>query len=46
MMPLLKNDGRDLGKPGLRPHYGEYYYAAFVQDPDGYRIVFYQKLFV
>lgn len=30
--------GRDNGAPGLRPHYGESYYAAFVVDPDGYRI--------
>ena len=34
----IRNDGLDLGKPGLRPHYGENYYAAFVQDLDGYRI--------
>jgi catechol 2,3-dioxygenase-like lactoylglutathione lyase family enzyme len=27
--------GRDNGKPGLRPDYGETYYAAFVLDPDG-----------
>ena len=26
------------GPPGLRPHYGETYYAAFVIDPDGYRL--------
>jgi hypothetical protein len=24
--------------PGLRPHYGKNYYAAFVVDPDGHRI--------
>jgi hypothetical protein len=24
--------------PGLRPEYGENYYAAFVIDPDGYRV--------
>lgn len=30
--------GRDNGKPGLREDYGENYYAAFVIDPDGYRI--------
>jgi catechol 2,3-dioxygenase-like lactoylglutathione lyase family enzyme len=28
--------GRDNGAPGLRPHYGPTYYAAFVIDPDGY----------
>jgi len=30
--------GRDNGKPGLRPDYGDKYYAAFVVDPDGYRL--------
>jgi catechol 2,3-dioxygenase-like lactoylglutathione lyase family enzyme len=30
--------GRDNGKPGLRPDYGANYYAAFVIDPDGYRV--------
>jgi catechol 2,3-dioxygenase-like lactoylglutathione lyase family enzyme len=30
--------GRDNGKPGLRPDYGAKYYAAFVVDPDGYRL--------
>jgi catechol 2,3-dioxygenase-like lactoylglutathione lyase family enzyme len=30
--------GRDNGKPGLRADYGDGYYAAFVVDPDGYRI--------
>lgn len=30
--------GRDNGKPGLRPHYHEHYYAAFVLDPDGHNI--------
>jgi catechol 2,3-dioxygenase-like lactoylglutathione lyase family enzyme len=30
--------GTDNGKPGLRPHFGETYYAAFVIDPDGYRL--------
>jgi catechol 2,3-dioxygenase-like lactoylglutathione lyase family enzyme len=34
----LKAGGRDNGKPGLRADYGENYYAAFVVDPDGYRI--------
>jgi catechol 2,3-dioxygenase-like lactoylglutathione lyase family enzyme len=27
--------GRDNGPPGLRPHYHESYYGAFVLDPDG-----------
>ena len=30
--------GRDNGAPGLRPHYGRNYYAAFVFDPDGANI--------
>ena len=34
----LANGGRDDGAPGLRPHYAPGYYAAFVLDPDGYRI--------
>jgi catechol 2,3-dioxygenase-like lactoylglutathione lyase family enzyme len=34
----LANGGRDNGAPGLRPDYGENYYAAFVIDPDGYRL--------
>ena len=34
----LENGGRDNGAPGLRPHYGPAYYAAFVFDPDGHRI--------
>ena len=34
----LKAGGRDNGKPGLRVDYGPGYYAAFVIDPDGYRI--------
>lgn len=32
----LKHGGTDEGAPGLRPHYGENYFAAFVKDPDGY----------
>lgn len=34
----LAAGGRDNGKPGLRPHYHEHYYAAFVLDPDGHNI--------
>jgi catechol 2,3-dioxygenase-like lactoylglutathione lyase family enzyme len=30
--------GRDNGPPGLRPHYHETYYAAFVHDADGNNI--------
>ncbi len=34
----LANGGRDNGKPGVRKDYGPDYYAAFVFDPDGYRL--------
>jgi catechol 2,3-dioxygenase-like lactoylglutathione lyase family enzyme len=34
----LQAGGKDNGKPGLRPEYSADYYAAFVVDPDGYRI--------
>jgi len=34
----LKAGGQDNGGPGLRADYGANYYAAFVVDPDGYRI--------
>jgi catechol 2,3-dioxygenase-like lactoylglutathione lyase family enzyme len=34
----LAHGGRDNGAPGLRADYGEDYYAAFVSDPDGYRL--------
>jgi catechol 2,3-dioxygenase-like lactoylglutathione lyase family enzyme len=34
----LANGGHDNGEPGLRPHYGPAYYAAFVIDPDGHPI--------
>jgi catechol 2,3-dioxygenase-like lactoylglutathione lyase family enzyme len=34
----LKAGGTDNGKPGLRKDYGDSYHAAFVIDPDGYRI--------
>ncbi len=34
----LKEGGKDNGKPGLRSDYSPKYYAAFVVDPDGYRI--------
>lgn len=34
----LESGGRDNGAPGLRPHYGESYYAAFIIDPDGHHI--------
>jgi catechol 2,3-dioxygenase-like lactoylglutathione lyase family enzyme len=31
----LAAGGTDNGAPGLRPHYHETYYAAYVHDPDG-----------
>ena len=34
----LAAGGRDNGPPGLRPDYGEHYYAAFVVDPEGHRL--------
>lgn len=34
----LAAGGKDNGAPGLRPHYHEHYYAAFVFDPDGNNI--------
>jgi catechol 2,3-dioxygenase-like lactoylglutathione lyase family enzyme len=34
----LRAGGRDNGVPGIRPQYGPDYYAAFLIDPDGYRI--------
>jgi catechol 2,3-dioxygenase-like lactoylglutathione lyase family enzyme len=34
----LAAGGRDNGEPGLRADYGETYYAAYVVDPDGYRL--------
>jgi len=34
----VEKGGMDDGPPGLRPHYGPTYYAAFVVDPDGHRL--------
>lgn len=34
----MAHGGKDNGKPGLRVDYGDNYYAAFVVDPDGYRL--------
>ncbi|WP_332697798.1 VOC family protein [Bosea sp. (in: a-proteobacteria)] len=34
----LRAGGSDNGAPGLREAYGPNYYAAFVVDPDGYRL--------
>ena len=37
-LAALAHGGRDNGAPGVRSHYHPDYYAAFVFDPDGYRI--------
>lgn len=34
----LAAGGKDNGAPGVRPHYHEHYYGAFVLDPDGHNI--------
>lgn len=34
----LLHGATDDGAPGLRPHYGDHYYAAFIIDLDGNRI--------
>ena len=34
----LRAGGRNNGAPGPRPVYDPDYYAAFIIDPDGYRI--------
>ena len=34
----LAAGGTDEGKPGLRPHYHENYYGAYVRDPDGNKL--------
>ncbi|MCI9866071.1 VOC family protein [Rhizobium skierniewicense] len=36
----MANGGTDEGAPGLRPDYGEGFYAAYVRDPDGNKIAF------
>ncbi len=30
--------GSDEGAPGLRPHYHEHYFGAYVRDPDGNKL--------
>jgi catechol 2,3-dioxygenase-like lactoylglutathione lyase family enzyme len=30
--------GKDNGAPGMRPHYHEHYYGAFVLDPSGHNV--------
>jgi catechol 2,3-dioxygenase-like lactoylglutathione lyase family enzyme len=34
----MANGGTDNGPPGVRAHYHENYYAAYVLDPDGHNI--------
>jgi catechol 2,3-dioxygenase-like lactoylglutathione lyase family enzyme len=34
----LAAGAKDNGPPGLRPHYHENYYGAFVLDPDGHNV--------
>jgi len=34
----LAAGGKDNGPPGVRPHYHEHYYGAFVIAPDGHNI--------
>jgi predicted lactoylglutathione lyase len=34
----IKAGATDNGRPGLRPDYGDNYYAAFIHDPDGNNI--------
>ncbi len=34
----MAHGGRDDGPPGLRPQYGNRYYAAYMLDPDGLRV--------
>jgi catechol 2,3-dioxygenase-like lactoylglutathione lyase family enzyme len=34
----IANGGTDDGAPGLRPQYSPTYYAAFVIDPEGWRL--------
>jgi catechol 2,3-dioxygenase-like lactoylglutathione lyase family enzyme len=37
-LKALEAGGKDNGPPGLRPHYHENYYGAFILDPDGHNI--------
>jgi catechol 2,3-dioxygenase-like lactoylglutathione lyase family enzyme len=39
----LRHGGRDHGKPGPRADYGPDYYAAYLKDPEGYRIEAYHQ---
>ena len=35
----MAHGGTDEGKPGLRPHYHENFYGAYVRDPDGNKLL-------
>lgn len=34
----MKNGAKSEGEPGLRQHYGDGYYGAYLRDPDGNKI--------
>ena len=34
----LRHGGKDDGAPGIRPHYHEHYYGAFLLDPEGNKV--------
>lgn len=34
----MAHGGTDEGQPGLRPHYGEHFYAAYMRDPVGNKL--------
>lgn len=34
----MSRGGRDAGPPGPRPNYGPKYYAAFLYDPEGWKL--------
>ncbi|WP_312937079.1 VOC family protein [Pseudomonas sp.] len=35
-----RHGGSDAGAPGLRPHYGAGFYAAYCRDPEGNKLCF------
>lgn len=36
----LRTGGSSEGEPGYRPHYREFFYGAYVRDPDGNKLGF------
>lgn len=36
----LRHGGTDEGVPGLRSHYSEGFYSAYIRDPDGNKLAF------